>query len=85
MTNGKWDGSAVLTIPLQAGARELGTLVLGPRLGGAPFSPREKKRLQTTADLVALALAMSADPEIDGTPPRLPFQMTMTTDSRSHQ
>ena len=83
MTHGKWEGSAVLSIPLHAGARELGTLALGPRLGGAPFSPREKKRLQRTADLVAIALAMSADPEIDGIPPRLPFQLT--TDSRSQQ
>jgi hypothetical protein len=63
MTHGKWDGSAVLVIPLHSGERELGKLVLGPRLGGAAFSTREQERLQKTANLVATALAMSAENE----------------------
>jgi hypothetical protein len=65
LTHGNWDGSAALSIPLNAGERELGRLALGTRLGGAAFSAREKERLQKTADLVATALAMSAEPQID--------------------
>ena len=64
LTHGKWDGSAVLSIPLHAGERELGKLALGPRLGGAAFSVRDKERLQKTANLVAVALSMSADQEL---------------------
>lgn len=67
LTHGKWDGSAVLSIPLHAGARELGKLALGPRLGGATFSVRDTERLQKTANLVAVALSMSAEQEIEGT------------------
>ena len=66
LTHGNWDGSAVLSIPLQAGARELGKLALGPRLGGAAFSARDKDRLQKTANLVAVALSLSAEQESDG-------------------
>jgi hypothetical protein len=64
LTRGNWEGSPVLVVPLHAGEREFGTLALGPRLGGAAFSTREKERLQKTANLVAIALSMSADQEL---------------------
>jgi hypothetical protein len=62
-TAGTWDGAAALSIPLMAGEREVGTLALGPRRGGAGFSARERERLQNAANLVALALSMSAERE----------------------
>lgn len=62
-TAGTWEGAAALSIPLMAGERELGTLALGPRRGGAGFSARERERLQNAANLVAVALSMSVERE----------------------
>jgi sigma-B regulation protein RsbU (phosphoserine phosphatase) len=55
--NGAGDGSpGVLKLPLEAGAKRLGWLVLGPKRNEEPFSRSEVRLLQNVAAQTALAM-----------------------------
>lgn len=60
-TAGDWNGDAELVVPLRAGDRELGRIALTARRHGAPYTAREKERLQQAADLVAIGLTLARD------------------------
>ena len=60
-TAGVWTGDAELVVPLMAGDRELGKIALTARRHGAPYTAREKERLQQAANLVAMGLALARD------------------------
>jgi hypothetical protein len=60
-TAGEWTGDAELVVPLMAGNRELGKIALTARRHGAPYTAREKERLQQAANLVAIGLALAAE------------------------
>jgi GAF domain-containing protein len=61
-TSGDWTGEAALVVPLRAGDRELGRIALTARRHGAPYSDRERERLQKVADLVAIGLTLGREP-----------------------
>ena len=58
-TAGNWTGEAELVVPLRAGDRELGRIALTARRHGAPYTQRERDRLQRAADLVAIGLTLA--------------------------
>jgi hypothetical protein len=60
-TAGDWTGNAELVVPLRAGDQELGRIALTARRHGAPYSTRERDRLQRAADLVAIGLSLGRD------------------------
>jgi GAF domain-containing protein len=60
-TAGDWTGLAELVVPLRAGDRELGRIALTARRHGAPYTDREKERLQQAADMVAMGLSLAHD------------------------
>jgi hypothetical protein len=60
-TAGDWTGDAELVVPLRAGDRELGRIALTARRHGAPYTAREKERLQQAANLVAIGLTLARD------------------------
>jgi hypothetical protein len=58
-TNGRWQGEALIAIPLQHDGQRYGVLWLGPRLGGSPYSRAEFEVLQQAAQPVARALRLA--------------------------
>jgi hypothetical protein len=60
-TAGDWTGDAELVVPLRAGDRELGRIALTARRHGAPYTAREKERLQRAADMVAMGLSLGRE------------------------
>lgn len=60
-TAGEWNGDAELEVPLRAGDRELGRIALTARRHGAPYTQRERERLQQAANLVAIGLTLARD------------------------
>ncbi|TMF18869.1 MAG: hypothetical protein E6I36_13200 [Chloroflexi bacterium] len=60
-TAGDWTGEAELVVPLRAGDQELGRIALTARRHGAPYTQRERERLQRAADLVAIGLSLARD------------------------
>ena len=69
-TAGHWTGDAELVVALRAGDRELGTIALTARRHGAPYTQRERERLQRAADMVAMGLTLARD--------RLPVEPVVT-------
>ena len=66
-TAGDWTGDPELVVPLRAGDRELGRIALTARRHGAPYTARERERLQRAADMVAMGLSLgreAAPPEL---------------------
>ncbi|HYU63960.1 MAG TPA: hypothetical protein VEN12_09270 [Verrucomicrobiae bacterium] len=60
-TAGDWTGDAELVVPLRAGDQELGKIALTARRHGAPYTEREKERLQRAADTVAIGLSLGRE------------------------
>ena len=60
-TAGDWTGDAELVVPLRAGERELGRIALSARRHGAPYTARERERLQRAADMVAMGLSLGRE------------------------
>lgn len=67
-TAGDWTGDAELVVPLRAGDRELGRIALTARRHGAPYTAREKERLQQAANLVAIGLTLARDQAMEPVP-----------------
>ncbi len=61
LTQGSWDESTAVSVPLRVGERDIGRLELGRRRDGAGFAPRELECLQRTADVVAAAVSVSRE------------------------
>ncbi len=61
LTQGSWDESTAVSVPLRVGERDVGRLKLGRRRDGAGFAPRELECLQRTADIVAAAVSVSRE------------------------
>ena len=59
LTQGSWDESTAVSVPLRVGKRNVGRLELGRRRDGTGFAPRELECLQKTADVVAAAITVS--------------------------
>ncbi len=59
LTQGSWDESTAVSVPLRVGERNVGRLELGRRHDGARFAPRELECLQKTANVVAAAVSVS--------------------------
>jgi hypothetical protein len=56
-TRGEWhEGAEEISVPLKSGGQELGTMKLGARKHGAPYSEQDRKTLQQAADVVAQAI-----------------------------
>jgi len=66
LTQGSWDESTAVSVPLRVGERNVGRLELGWRRDGAGFAPRELECLQKAADVVAAAVSVSREPHIVG-------------------
>jgi hypothetical protein len=62
-TAGEWTGLAELEVPLRAGELELGRIALTARRHGAPYTARERERLQRAADMVAMGLSLGREPQ----------------------
>jgi hypothetical protein len=60
-TAGDWTGDAELVVPLRAGDQELGRIALTARRQGAPYTERERERLQRAADMVAMGLSLGRE------------------------
>jgi hypothetical protein len=60
-TSGEWTGDVELEVPLRAGDQQLGRIALTARRHGAPYTARERERLQRTADMVAIGLSLGRD------------------------
>jgi hypothetical protein len=58
-TIGRWQGEALIAIPLQHDSQRYGLLRLGLRLGGSPYSRAEFEALQQAAQPVARALRLA--------------------------
>jgi hypothetical protein len=63
LSQGSWDESTAVSVPLSVGGRNVGRLELGRRRDGAGFAPRDLERLQKTADMVAAAVSASHEPQ----------------------
>jgi hypothetical protein len=61
LTQGSWDESTAVSVPLRVGERNVGRLELGRRRDGTGFAPRELECLQKTADVVAAAITVSRE------------------------
>ena len=61
LTQGSWDESTAVSVPLRVGERNVGRLELGRRRDGSGFAPRELECLQKTADVVAAAVSVSRE------------------------
>jgi hypothetical protein len=61
LTQGSWDKSTAVSVPLRVGERKVGRLELGRRSDGVGFEQRELERIQKTADVVAAAVSVSPD------------------------
>jgi hypothetical protein len=61
LTQGNWDTSTAVLVPLRVGERKVGRLELGRRRDGTGFGQRELERLQKTADIVAAAVSVSPE------------------------
>ena len=61
LTQGSWDESTAVSVPLRVGERNVGRLELGRRRDGAGFAPRELESLQKTAGVVAAAVSVSRE------------------------
>jgi hypothetical protein len=57
---GDWDGSAALEVAIGHNDERLGSIILGPRQGGAEYAPEDTEALHSTAALVGEALALAA-------------------------
>ena len=69
-TAGDWTGQAELVVPLRAGDQELGRIALTARRHGAPYTERERERLQKAADMVAMGLTLGREQQLSGVPVR---------------
>ena len=56
--SGAWNGDAALVIPLRVGQTNIGRIALGERRLGLPYLERERQRLQSAADVVAIGLSL---------------------------
>ena len=56
LSQGSWDESTAVSVPLRVGGRNVGRLELGRRRDGAGIAPRDLDRLQKAADIVAVSL-----------------------------
>ena len=56
--SGTWNGNAALVIPLRVGETNIGRIALGERRLGLPYLERERQRLQSAADVVAIGLSL---------------------------
>ena len=60
-TAGEWTGHSELVIPLRAAGQEIGRIALTARRHGAPYTERERVRLQRAADIVAVGLSLARE------------------------
>jgi hypothetical protein len=59
LSQGSWDESTAVSVPLRVGGRNVGRLDLGRRDNGVGFAARDLEHLQKAADVVAAAISVS--------------------------
>ena len=60
LTSGDWYGNVRLNVPLHYDDSEVGSLVLGPRQNGRPYTALDEAALKETAEALAMAISLAS-------------------------